>query len=168
MIQDVKIEKVNKNNFNDFLYLLEKLAKYEKVDPPNNSAKLRLKTDFLSDNKCEAYLFRINDKTVAYTIFFMTYSSYLALPTLYIEDLFVLEEFRRKGIGKKMFKFCIKKAKEKNCGRIEWTVYNWNKSAIEFYEHLGAICLEKKYYRLNRNKIEAISSNIEKNYFSFR
>lgn len=157
MIQDIKIEKVNKKNFNDFLYLLDKLANYEKVNPPDYNAKLRLKKDYFSKNKkFEAYLVSINDKFIGYTIFFLTYSSYLALPTLYIEDLFVLEEYRRKRIGEKVFRFCVKQAKDKGCGRMEWTVYDWNESAIRFYKQFGAICLEKKYYRLDKKQIEDI------------
>jgi len=83
----------------------------------------------------------------------MTYSSYLALPTLYIEDIFVIEGWRRTGIGKKMFEFCARQAKNRGCGRMEWCVYNWNIPAIKFYRKLKATRLEKTYYRLDKKQI---------------
>ena len=67
-----------------------------------------------------------------------------------------MKEYRRKRIGEKVFRFCVKQAKDKGCGRIEWTVYDWNESAIRFYKQFGAICLEKKYYRLDKKQIEDI------------
>ena len=158
MSQEVAFERVVDGTFDDFVYLVEKLAEYEKIDPPDDQAKLRLKNDCLSANpKFEAYLGRIDGKYVAYVIFFMTYSSYLALPTLYLEDIFVLEEYRREGIGQKMFQFCVKQAKERDCGRMEWSVFNWNKPAIKFYEKNNATRLDKTYYRSSRDQIENFS-----------
>jgi len=158
MKQEVTFERVSDENFGDFLYLIEKLAKYERQHFPGNKAKIRLRKDALSDNpKFEAYLVRINRKFVGYFVFYMTYSSYLALSTLYLEDIFVLEEYRRKGIGQKMFQFCAQQAKERECGRMEWTVYDWNEPAIKFYRKIKAIRLDKAYYRLNREQIENFS-----------
>jgi len=157
MNQELRFERVSDENFNDFVYLIEKLAEYEKSDPPDEQAKLRLREDGLSENpKYEAYLARIDNKVVGYAIFFMTYASYLALPTLYLEDIFVLEGFRNKGIGQRLFQFCVSQAKERECGRMEWCVFNWNKDAIRFYKKNGAIRLNKTYYRLDKAKIDSL------------
>ena len=154
MQDEIVFEKVDENNFNEFFKLVEKLAEYEKQKPLDKQVKQRLKNDALSRNpKYEAYLTKLNNKPIGYFIFFMTYSSYLALPTLYLEDIFVLYEYRRKGFGYKMFNFCVQKAKEKNCGRMEWCAFNWNKPAHNFYKKINAKPLDKTYYRFTKEQI---------------
>ena len=114
MAEEIVFEKVDDGNFDEFFSLVEKLAEYEKQNQLDKQVKLRLKQDALSEKpRFEAYLTKLNNRYIGYFIFFMTYSSYLALPTLYLEDIFVLEELRGKGIGQKMFQFCIQQAKEK-------------------------------------------------------
>jgi GNAT superfamily N-acetyltransferase len=143
------IEKVKEDTFYDFLSLIDKLAEYEKLLPPDEEAKRRLQRDCLSDKpKYEAFIGKVGDKPVSYIIYFFTYSSFLALPTLFLEDIFVLKDYRRQGIGQKMFDFLKETAKREGCGRIEFTVLKWNKSAQEFYEKNRAKRLEWFLYRL--------------------
>ena len=145
----VVIEKVDAETFNDFLGLIDKLAEYEKLVPPNEEAKKRLRRDYLSDKpKYQAFIGKFGGKYVSYVIFLFTYSSFLALPTLFVEDIFVLEEYRLQGIGKKMFAFLKEIAKREGCGRIEFTVLKWNTSAQGFYEKNKAQCMEWFLYRL--------------------
>jgi GNAT superfamily N-acetyltransferase len=145
----VVIKEVNTETFDDFLGLIDKLAKYERLAPPDEEAKRRLRKDCLSDKpKYKALIGKVGDKSVSYVIFFFTYSSFLALPTLFLEDIFVLEECRRHGIGKRMFDFLREIAKREGCGRIEFTVLKWNKLAQEFYEKNSAKRLEWYLYRL--------------------
>ena len=143
------IEQVDAKNFDEFLGLIDKLAEYEKLLSPNEEAKRRLRRDCLSDKpKFQAFVGKIGAEYVSYVIFFFTYSSFLAMPTLFLEDIFVLEEYRRQGMGKKMFDFLKETAKREGCGRIEFTVLKWNKSAQEFYEKNKARRLEWYLYRL--------------------
>jgi GNAT superfamily N-acetyltransferase len=145
------IRKVTAETFDEFLGLIDKLAEYEKLVPPDENAKKRLRIDCLAHRpKYEALIGKIGNKCVSYLIYFFTYSSFLALPTLFIEDIFVLEDYRRQGVGKKMFDQCRRIAKRKGCGRIEFTVLKWNKSAQEFYEKNKAKRLEWYFYRLDR------------------
>ncbi len=147
----VVIKKVDAETFNDFISLIEKLAEYEKLSPPNDKAKARLRRDCLSANpRYNAFIAKLGGKYVAYIIYYFTYSSFLALPTLFIEDIFVLEEYRGRGVGKEMFNFLKTVAKREDCGRIEFTVLKWNKTAQEFYEKNGAKCLEWFLYRLTK------------------
>ena len=98
--EDIKvvIKQVNAENFGDFLSLIDKLAEYEKLDSPSQEAKRRLRQDCLSGTpKFRAFIGKIGDKIVSYVIYFFSYSSFLALPTLYLEDVFVLREYRRLG-----------------------------------------------------------------------
>jgi GNAT superfamily N-acetyltransferase len=159
MKEKLTFEKISENNFEDFLYLVEKLALYEKLDPPNTDGKKRLRKDGLSKTpKYDGYIWSLNDKPIGYVIFFNTYSSFVTLPTFYIEDIFILEEYRRKGIGQKMFQFCVNEAKKRGCGRIEFAVLNWNKPAINFYEKNQAKPLsEWTYYRLTKDQIDNLA-----------
>ena len=147
----VVIKEVNVETFDDFLGLISKLTKYVKLAPPDEEAKRRLRRDCLSDKqKYKAFIGKIGDKSVSYVIFFFTYSSFLALPTLFLEDIFVLEQYRRKGVGQKMFDFLKETAKREGCGRMEFTVLKWNKSAQDFYEKNKAKRLEWYFYRLEK------------------
>jgi GNAT superfamily N-acetyltransferase len=144
------IERVTGDNFHHLLLLIEGLAKFENLAPPDKAAKRRLRRDALSKNpRYEAYLGRLDSKYVAYVIVYFTYSSFRALPTLYLEDIFVLEEYRRQGIGQAMFDFCVERAKKEGCGRIEFTVLDWNKSAQRFYEKNNAEKTDWSFYRIN-------------------
>ena len=145
----VVIEKVNAETFDDFLGLIDKLAEYERLASPDEQARIRLRRDCLSEKpKYQAFIGKIGDKYISYVIFFFTYSSFLALPTLFLEDILVLEEYRRLGVGQKMFGFLKETAKREGCGRIEFTVLKWNKSAQDFYEKNKAQCLEWFLYRI--------------------
>ena len=100
--KSVVIKKVNAETFDGFLGLIDKLAEYEKLPPPNTEAKQQLRIDYFSAKpKYNAYIAQVDSKYVAYIIYYFTYSSFLAMPTLFIEDIFVLEEYRRRNIGKK-------------------------------------------------------------------
>jgi GNAT superfamily N-acetyltransferase len=78
---------------------------------------------------------------VAFALFFGNYSTFLTQPGLYLEDIFVLPTHRRRGIGKALLKSVARLARARNCGRLEWSVLDWNASAISFYESLGASVL---------------------------
>jgi GNAT superfamily N-acetyltransferase len=145
------IRKVVAGNFDEFLGLIDKLAEFEKLTPPDEEAKTRLRVDCLSDKpKYEAFVGTIRGKCIAYVIYFFTYSSFCALPTLFLEDIFVLEEYRKRGVGKKMFDHCKEIAKSRGCGRIELSVLTWNKDAQRFYEKNKAERLSWFFYRLDR------------------
>jgi len=129
----------NKSNGKTFLTLIDALADYEKLKRPTSAAKKRLLADaFGKQKRFDAYLIFVNDIPAGYAIIFETYSSFLAKPTLYLEDIFILPEYRRLGIGKKFFDVLLKEARKRKCGRIEWTVLDWNTPAINFYNKLGA------------------------------
>lgn len=145
------IKPVNAENFDEFLALIDRLAEYEKLALPSEEAKKRLRQDCLTEKpKFQAFIGKIGNKSVSYVIYFFTYSSFLALPTLYLEDVFVLEDYRRQGVGERMFRFLKETAKKEGCGRIEFTVLKWNTSAQQFYEKNRAKRLEWYLYRVVR------------------
>jgi len=135
----ITIRRTRRTDARTFLSLVDALADYEKLPRPTPAARKRLVRDgFGARKRFESLLIEADSVSVGYAIFFETYSSFLALPTFYLEDLFVLPEYRGKGLGKRLFTACLAVAKRKKCGRMEWVVLDWNTPAIGFYERLGA------------------------------
>jgi len=121
------------------LQLILGLAEYEKLDPPDEAAQQRLVRDIFGEKpRLEAWLVFADGEAAGYALVFETYSSFLALPTLYLEDIFVKPEFRGCGAGKAMFLRLVEEAARRGCGRMEWVVLDWNQPALDFYEHFGA------------------------------
>jgi len=121
------------------LSFIKKLADYEKLSHEVVAKEESLrKSLFSSNSNAEVILGFFEDKPVAFALFFHNYSTFLAKKGLYLEDLFVLPEYRRNGFGKQMLKYLANIALERDCGRFEWSVLNWNTPAIEFYENIGA------------------------------
>lgn len=121
------------------LALMDALADFEKLARPLPEARERLIRDLFGlAPRIECYLAFMDGYPVGYSILLETYSSFRALPTLYLEDLFVLEEYRKRGVGLALFTVALNEAKRRGCGRMDWTVLDWNQPAIDFYERQGA------------------------------
>ena len=133
------------------LNLVVALADFERLPPPDEAAQSRLIADaFGLRPRFETFLAEVDGRVVGYAFVFETYSTFLALPTLYLEDLFVLPEYRGRKIGYALFSHCAAEAVRRGCGRFEWVVLEWNTHAIEFYKRLGARHLEDWFlYRLD-------------------
>jgi GNAT superfamily N-acetyltransferase len=120
------------------LALVDALADYEKLARPSPEARARLMQDmFSSKPRIDCFLVFLDGYPVGYAILLETYSSFLALPTLYLEDLFILDEFRKRGAGRALLLSALDEAKRRGCGRMEWTVLDWNRLAIDFYDKIG-------------------------------
>jgi GNAT superfamily N-acetyltransferase len=116
--------------------LVRALARYEKLKPLGPAAARRLVRDI--GRRIRVLMAEVDGKPVGYAIYLFTYSSFLARPTLYLEDLFVLPERRRLGLGGAFFKALRAEARREGCGRMEWVVLDWNTPAQNFYRKLGA------------------------------
>lgn len=147
---EVRVRPATQEDAAAILRLVAALADFEKLPPPDEAARQRLIADaFGPQLRFEILLAEIDEQVVGYAFFFETYSTFLALPTLYLEDLFVLPEFRGKKAGYALFTRCVEEAKRRGCGRMDWTVLDWNRHAIDFYERFGARPLDEwKLYRL--------------------
>jgi len=132
----MKIRPYQKRDAKDLTALIRALAKYEKLKPPSPAAARRLIADI--GGRIRVMMADAGGKSVGYAIYLFTYSSFLARPTLYLEDLFVLPEQRRGGIGGLFFEALHREARRENCGRMEWVVLDWNTPAHRFYRKLGA------------------------------
>ncbi len=125
-----------------FLALIQALADYEALAGPTEDAKERLVHDAFVCTPPRFFVHLAfedqNPEPLGYTITFFTYSTFLAKPTLYLEDFFVSPEARAKGAGSALFDFQVREAKRLGCGRIEWSCLDWNELAQGFYKKRGA------------------------------
>jgi GNAT superfamily N-acetyltransferase len=141
----------------EFIGLVVALAKFEKLDPPTAEGRRRLLQDVFRRKRINLFVATAGGKLVGYALYFYSYSSFLAKPTLYLEDIFVLNEFRGKGAGLALLKRCVKEAVAKGCGRMEWAVLAWNEKALRFYESIGAKRMSDWYvYRLDERGLSAL------------
>ena len=142
------------------LHLVKKLAEYEKLADQMAATETLFEQNGFGGNQYFRALLAESRETemvrpLGFALYFFTFSTFLGKPTLYLEDLFVLPEFRGKGIGKSLLVELGKIARAKKCGRMEWSVLDWNKPAIEFYLRLGAISMDEwTVYRLDEQGIE--------------
>lgn len=119
--------------------LIRQLAKFEKLQNEVVLTEDLLRVGlFGSRPYAEAVLAEEADKAIGFALFFHTFSTFLARPGIYLEDLFVLADHRGRGVGRALLAHLARLAVERGCGRLEWAVLNWNKEAIRFYERLGA------------------------------
>jgi GNAT superfamily N-acetyltransferase len=152
----ITIRKATRRDRATVLALVDALADYEKLTRPNREARKRLIRD-MNGKRFEAYLAAVAGHPVGYAFVLETYSSFLARPTLYLEDLFVLPAYRNKKVGLALFTAMVKEAYRRGCGRMEWTVLDWNRLAIGFYRKLGARHMKEWHlYRLTTRDIRRI------------
>ena len=119
--------------------LIKALAEYEKLsDAVTGSAADLEEHLFGSRPFAEAILAECEGRVVGWALFFHNYSTFLTQPGIYLEDLFVLPDFRGQGIGKSLIVYLAQLAVERGCGRLEWSVLDWNELAIGFYKRIGA------------------------------
>lgn len=122
--------------------LILALAEYEKLSHAVTGSAEELRRDLFGPRPLiEALLVETDERVVGFALYFHNYSTFLTKLGLYLEDIFVLPEYRGRGIGKALLGRVAKVATERGCGRLEWSVLDWNESAIGFYRSLGASIL---------------------------
>ena len=161
MSASIRIRQATADDAPAFLRLVDALADYEKLDRPTPEARERLVRDGFGDSpRFTPYLVEVEGEPAGYAITLFTYSSFLALPTLFLEDLFLLPEARGVGAGRALFLHVAAEAVRQGCGRMEWVVLDWNQLAIDFYERLGARRLTEWYtYRLNADQLRQVAGD---------
>jgi GNAT superfamily N-acetyltransferase len=137
------------------------LAKYEHLlDKVTGSPDL-LRSHLFGDRPyVEAIVAELGDRVIGYALFFHTYSTFLTQPGLYLEDVFVASEYRRQGVGKSLMTSVAKIAFDRGCGRLEWSVLEWNQNAIDFYQSLGATVLPE--WRICRITVDTLAEIVTK------
>ena len=153
MHSDFRIRPARPGDEHGIFALVQALAEYEHLSHAVTGNAQKLAHDLFGPRPAaealvveaaparEAHALEAAPTLVAFALFFGNYSTFLTQPGLYLEDIFVLPAERRRGIGKALLKAVARLACDRNCGRLEWSVLDWNASAIAFYESLGASVL---------------------------
>ena len=124
--------------------LIQSLAEYEKLaHAVTGNVEALQEHLFGSHPYIEAIVAEYRGETAGFALFFPNYSTFLTQPGIYLEDLFVLPKYRRKGIGQEILGYLANLALKRGYGRLEWSVLDWNKDAIAFYEQMGAEVLQE-------------------------
>lgn len=150
----INIRFATESDLPEIFSLIKELAEYEKLSHLVSTNTTELKKYLFGENKfVEIILAEYENRVVGQALFFKNFSTFLGKPGIYLEDLFVKLEFRGKGIGKALLEKLLSIAKERDYGRVEWSVLDWNESAIEFYKNLGAEILDEwKICRITSDK----------------
>ena len=139
----------NEKDCDKILYFIKQLAEYENMSDDVVATEQLLKEWIFEKKKAEVIFALENKKEVGFALFFHNFSTFLGRAGIYLEDLFVLPEYRGKGYGKGLLKQLAKIAVERGCGRLEWSCLDWNKPSIDFYLSLGAVPMDEwTVYRL--------------------
>jgi GNAT superfamily N-acetyltransferase len=141
------------------LDFIQQLARYEKLEHQCIATAEQIReTLFGPKAKAAAVLAFEGENPAGFAVYFYSYSTFLAKPGLYLEDLFVKPDLRGRGIGKRIFLELLRIAAANDCGRFEWSVLDWNEPAIRFYESLGAKAqAEWIRYRLDEEQISLLA-----------
>ncbi|MFZ5429221.1 MAG: GNAT family N-acetyltransferase [Bacteroidota bacterium] len=118
--------------------LIRELATYEKILDDLKATPEVLHDSIFVRKVAEVLMAEYNGEPAGYAMYFYNFSSFIGLPGLYLEDIYIRPEFRGKGFGKISLAYLARLAIEKNCWGMEWTVLDWNKPSIDFYEGMGA------------------------------
>lgn len=122
--------------------LIYELAVYERLADKAIATAADIERDLFGENPVIRVLIAEEEEAVGFALFFRSYSTFLARPGIYLEDLYVKEEYRGSGIGRALLCEVAKIAVAENAGRLEWSVLDWNEPAIGFYKKLGAVMLD--------------------------
>ena len=126
------------------LGFIKELADFEKLSHQVVADETQLeKTLFTGDAVAKVLIAELDGEAVGFALYFYNYSTFLAKPGLYLEDLYVTPSARGEKVGKSLLKKLAQIAVAENCGRVEWSVLDWNQSAIDFYRSVGAVGMEE-------------------------
>lgn len=147
-----------KEDAEKILFFIRQLAIYEKMENEVVATKELLEEWIFEKKKAEVIFALEDNKEVGFALFFHNFSTFLGRSGIYLEDLFVLPEYREKGCGKGLLKELAKIAVERGCGRLEWCCLDWNKPSIEFYLSLNATPLDDwTTYRLTGDSLKKMA-----------
>jgi GNAT superfamily N-acetyltransferase len=159
--QQISILPAVKGDVPAILRFIRKLAEYENLSDQVVATEASLRGHLFGPHPAaQVLLARIESQPVGFALFFQTFSTFLAAPGIWLEDLFVLPEYRRRGVGRALLRRVASIALQRSCGRLEWSVLDWNEPALEFYQTSGAQTMDQ--WKLRRITGEALARLAEK------
>lgn len=159
MSNSIQISSATATDVPTILSFIRGLAEYEKLTHQCVASEQALRETLFGKHRfAEVLIARLNATPVGFALFFHNYSTFLAKPGIYLEDLFVLPDHRHKGVGKALLVRLAQIARERDCGRLEWSVLDWNQPAIDFYERLGATVMpDWRICRMTESEISSLA-----------
>ncbi len=158
MNNGLSFRNAEKNDISLILHFIKELASYEKMLDEVIATEEILNHWIFEEKKAEVFFVLENNKEIGFALFFHNFSTFVGRAGLYVEDVYIMPEYRKKGYGKAVFKKLAQIAVERGCGRMEWSCLNWNKPSIDFYTHIGAVPMsEWTVYRLTQDKIKKLA-----------
>ena len=153
-----RIRKATKADAALVLEFIKAIAIYENMLDEVVNTEEMIKEVVFGKGNAEVIFALEDDKEVGFALFFHNYSTFVGKSGIHLEDLFVLPEYRGKGYGKALFLEVARIAKERTCGRMEWTCLDWNRPSIDFYRSLGAVPMDEwTTYRLTGETLENLA-----------
>ena len=138
-MNEINVRAATSDDIQTILRFVKDLARYEKAEHEVIATEeLLARTLFGEPRYAEALIAEYRSEPVGFAVYFYSYSTWLSQPGLYLEDLYVMPEYRSYGAGKALLNTLAQIALDRGCGRFEWSVLDWNEPAINFYERLGA------------------------------
>lgn len=140
------------------LWFIQELATYEQLLDQVIADEATLETWLFDEHKAEVLFACIDGKEIGFALFFHNFSTFLGRAGLYLEDLYILPQYRGQGYGKALFQTLIAIALQRGCGRMEWWCLDWNTSSIAFYESMGAEAMHDwTVYRLDHDALTRLN-----------
>jgi GNAT superfamily N-acetyltransferase len=157
----IRIAPATPADVESILGLIRELAEYEKLTHMVRATEEKLRETLFGDRPAaEALMAFYNLECAGFALFFPNYSTFLAQPGIYLEDLYVKPHFRGKGIGFALLQRLAAIAPERGCGRLEWEVLDWNEPSIRFYQRIGAAPMDEwTKYRLAGESLERLGAS---------
>lgn len=156
----IRIERGTPEDIPEILAMIRQLAEYERLAHTVTATEAQLRSTLFGEQPhAEVLLAYLQRECVGFALFFRTYSTFLAKPGLWVEDLFVKPQARGQGVGVALLARVARIAAARGCARLEWSVLRWNKPSIEFYTALGAVPMEEWItYRLTGEPLERLAN----------
>jgi GNAT superfamily N-acetyltransferase len=156
----IEIRKAEERDVPLILDFIQHLAEYEKLADSCVATEEQLRSTLFSNRPDAEVIFAmLQGKEVGFALFFHNYSTFLAQRGLFLEDLFVHPEARGKGVGFALLSALAQIAIERDCGRLEWNVLDWNQLAIDFYKRIGAKPMDEwTTFRLTGDALQTLAS----------
>ena len=160
MTQQIRIDPATPADVPMIRTLIRELAEFERLLHEANATDEQIHESLFGPKPgAEVIMARVDDEVAGFALFFHNFSTFLGRRGLYLEDLFVRPRFRGGGCGGALLRHLAKLAVERNCGRFEWSVLDWNQRAIDFYKNLGAVPLDEwTIYRVTGPALEKLAN----------
>ena len=149
-MSEIRIERATARDVSLILSLIKALAEYERLADQAVATEADLRESLFGPQaRAEVAIAYAGGEAVGFAVWFHNYSTFLGRAGLYLEDLFVVPQWRGRGIGRQLLAYVARVAVARRCGRMEWSVLNWNEPAIRFYRRMGARAMDEwTVYRL--------------------